>query len=64
MAKRKTRKRRASRNLPVLSGGMTDPKKPGRLYGIHWVWWAFFIVPAAAYGISTVLRGPRYYEGG
>jgi len=47
-----------------IARGIFEDQKPGRIAGIHWIWWVLFIVPAGAYGISTILRGSKNPQNG
>jgi len=60
MSRRRHTKALGRRRRAALSGKWADAHPNFPWYGIGWGWHVFFIWPMIAYGISTIIRGPRY----
>jgi hypothetical protein len=59
MSGRRRHTKTLGRRRRALAGKWADAHPGFPWYGIGWGWHVFIIWPAVAYGISTIIRGPR-----
>lgn len=62
MSRRRHTKTLGRRRARALAGKWADAHRGFPFYGVHWFWWAFVIIPTAAWGVSTIVRGPVVYN--